>query len=333
MVLRRIGKRLSGCMLAAGMLLSVSGMQAKADNEVQKIRYQQAFAPSASDMPLYVAVAKGYFAQENLQVELRRSQDPANAVSLVGAGEAEIGMSYPPDVILAAQKGMPLKGIWSWDQVNRFGIVSLANGANIRKPADLVGRQIGLTSLPIDQMLFDAMLEQAGLDRKQMKVVNPGFSGGDLVGERKLDGASGVPWYEVDGLKAAGHEPVLMAYADNGAPDFPFKVLVTNSKFAKENPEALRGFLRGVDKGVQFVKSHPEEALDILLAAVPTLNRQRQETAARTLSSLRETEYTDKHGLGWVNVEQLQGLADFMLKRGILKKPFQASSLFTNDYR
>lgn len=326
-------KRYGAGLLAMGIAAGLLGMPALAEQAVHKIRYQQAFAPSASDMALYVAAAKGYFAEENLQVDLRRSQDPANAVSLVSVGEAEIGMSYPPDVMLAVQKGMPLKAIWAWDQVNRFGIVSLASGANIRSPKELVGKRIGLTSLPIDQMLFDAMLEQAGLDRKQMEVVNPGFSGGDLVGERKLDGASGVPWYEVDGLKAAGHEPVLMAYADNGAPDFPFKVLVTNSQFAEKHPEVLKRFLRSVDKGVQFVKSHPQEALDILLEAVPTLNRQRQQTAAQTLADIRETAYTDKYGLGYVNVEQLQQLADFMQKRGILKSPLQASAVFTNDFR
>lgn len=314
--------------LSAGLTGPVAFAQAPV-----KLRYQQAFAPSASDLPLYAAAGKGFFKSEGLDVELRRSQDPANAVALVGAGEAELGMSYPPDVMLAAHKGMPLKGVWAWDQVNMFGIVSLADAANIRTPKDMVGKRIGLTSLPIDQLLMDAVLDKAGLSRKQIDIVNPGFSGGDLVGERKLDGASGVPWYEVDGLKAAGHTPVLMPYRDFGAPDFPFKVIIANSHFAQKNPEALKAFLRALRKATEFVKANPEESLDILLKAVPSLNRKRQEVAAKTMASLRESPQTAAHGFGYLNMAQLQALAEFLERRGALKAPLKASMVFTNEYR
>jgi ABC-type nitrate/sulfonate/bicarbonate transport system substrate-binding protein len=332
---RTLRRTLSTLTRSIAMSVAIAGlaMTSAQAADLVKLRFQQAFAPSASDAPLYVALAKGYFKDEGLDVEFRRSTDPSNAVSLVAAGEAQVGMSYPPDIMLAAEKGLPITGIYSWYQVNQFGIVSLADGANIRTPKDLVGKHIGLTSLPIDQLLFDAMLERAGITRAQMEVVNPGFSGGDLVGQRKLDGASGVPWYEVDGLKALDMKPVLMTYRDNGAPDFPFTVLIANTKYAQDNPATMKAYLRAVRKGMEYTKDHPEEALDILLTAVPTLHRKKQETAMRTIGPMRETALTASNGLGYVDLVQLQTLADFLHGRKALKTDMKASTVFTNAYR
>lgn len=319
--------------LAASLLAVAAAAPLAQAQALQKIRYQQAFAPSAADLPLYTAAAKGFFKEQGLDVEIRRSQDASNAVSLVGAGEAQIGISYPPDIMLAAEKGIPVVGVWAPYQVNPLGIVSLADGANIRSPKDLVGKKIGLTPLPIDQHLFNAVIEKAGITRSQLEVLNPGFTGGQMVGERKLDGASAVPWYEVDGLKTAGMKPVLMQYRDIGGIDFPFMTLIVNADFAKANPAAVRGFLRAMAKGFAYAKEQPQEALDILVKTVPTLDRKRQEAAMKTVAPLRESAATAAHGPGYIDMPQMQRLADFLHERKLLKAKTDAGKVFTNAYR
>ena len=304
-----------------------------ADKPLTKVRYQQAFAPSASDLPLYTAAAKGFFRDEGLDVEIRRSQDASNAVSLVGTGEAQLGISYPPDILLASEKGLPITAIYAAYQVNPLGIVSLADGANSRSVKDLVGKKIGLTPLPIDQLLFDAVIEKASVTRKQLEIVNPGFNGGQMVGEHKLDGASAVPWYEVDGLKAAGLQPVLMQYRDVGGIDFPFMTLIANAQFAQSNAEAVKGFVRAIAKGQTYAKAHPEESLDFLLKAVPTLDRKRQEAAMKTVEQLREGPATAANGPGYIDMAQIQRLADFLYDRKLLKSKVSADKVFTNSYR
>lgn len=318
--------------LSAVLLLSAGLCASAAAAEPVKLRYQQAFAPSATDAPLFVAAAKGYFKDEGLEVDFQRSADPSNAVALVGAGEAQLGMSYPPDILIASEKGLPIKSVYAWLQTSPFGIVSLEDGANIQTPKDMIGKRIGLTSLSIDQMLFDAMIAKAGIKRSQIEIFNPGFSGGDLVGQHKLDGASGVPWYEVDALKQLGMKPHLMLYGKFGAPDFPFTSLIVNADYAKAHPDVIRGYLRAVRKAVEFTKAHPDEAVDIMVAKYPSLNADKQKVAIRTVAPLRESETTAKHGLGYFSMPQMQGLADFLLERGGLKTKVKASDVFTNDY-
>lgn len=318
---------------ALAMMLGAAPSANAQSQDLLKVRYQQAFAPSASDLALYVAVAKGYFKEHGLDLQIQRSQDASNAVALVGAGEAQLGISYPPDIMLAREKGIPIVGIWAPFQVNPLGIVSLSDGANIRSPKDLVGRKIGLTPLPIDQQLFNAMIEKAGINRSQLDIVNPGFNGGQMVGEHKLDGASGVPWYEMDGLKSAGRSPVLMQYRNWGGLDFPFMTLIANAEFASKNPNAVRGFIRGMTKGFAYVNEHPQDSLDILIKSVPTLDRKRQEAAMNTVAPLRESPTTTANGAGYMDMKQLQHLADFLFERKLLKSRLDASTVFTNAYR
>ncbi|MEO6032759.1 MAG: ABC transporter substrate-binding protein [Burkholderiaceae bacterium] len=320
--------------VVAAVSFGAAGLHAvAADKPLIKLRYQQAFAPSAADMGLYTAAAKGYFKDEGIEVDIRRSQDASNAVFMVGAGEADIGASYPPDILLAADKGLSVLGIWAKFQVNPLGIVSLTDGANIGSAKDLAGKKIGLTPLPIDQLLFDFVLEKGGLTRKQLDIVNPGFNGGQMVGERKLDGASGVPWYEVAGLRTAGMNPKLLQYRDMGGLDFPFMAIIANGQYAKANAETLKGFLRALRKGEDYAKQHPAEGMDALLKAAPALDRKRQEATLAAVGPLREGPGTVSHGLGYLDMAQLQQLADFLYERKVLKTKVDAANVFTNRYR
>ncbi|MDB6001227.1 MAG: transporter substrate-binding protein, partial [Rhizobacter sp.] len=218
-------------------------------------------------------------------------------------------------------------------QTSPFGIVSLVDGANIQQPKDMIGKRIGLTSLPIDQLQFNAMIEKAGIKRSQIEVVNPGFSGGDLVGQRKLDGASGVPWYEIDGLKSVNLKPTMMLYRDHLGLEFPFLSLIVNAKYAQDHGDTIKAYLRAVKKGAEYTKANPDEALDILLKTVPSLDRKRQAVAMQTVAPLRESPATAANGAGYVDVPQIQKLADFLLERGALKTKLDASATFTNQYR
>lgn len=331
--MRSPSRFLSRVVLAAVAALALGAACASAADKPIKVRYQQAFAPSAADIGLYTAAAKGYFKEEGIDLEIRRSQDAANAVVMVGAGEAEFGASYPPDILLASEKGLGVVGIWAKFQVNPLGIVSLADASNIRSAKDLAGKRIGLTPLPIDQMLFDVVLEKAGLTRKQLEVVNPGFNGGQMVGERKLDGASAVPWYEVAGLRTAGMNPVLLQYREIGGLDFPFMTVIVNGRFAQANPMATKGFVRALAKGEAYAEAHPAESMDILLKAAPALDRKRQEATLAAVGPLRAGPGTAAHGAGYVDLGQLQRLADFLHERKALKSPVDVAKVFTNQYR
>jgi len=302
------------------------------ESEPVSIRFQLAWTASANAMEYIVADAMGFYEEEGLDVEVIESQDPTAAVGLVGSGEREMGVSYPPDIFLAAAEGVPVRGVWAQYQVNPLGIVSLSS-TGIAGPADLAGKTIGLTPLPIDQLLFDVVLAEAGLTRGDMEVVDPGFNGGTLVGEGTLDGASGVPWFEVVGLRVAGEEPELLQYRDHGGLDFPFQTVIAHGDFADENPEAVAAFIRATIRAHEYAVENPGEAVDLVMGAYPQLDRAAQETMWREIIPLAESELTGEHNLGYLNIDQLQALADFLGEGGLLAEEVDAGAVFTNEFQ
>ena len=66
--------------------------------------------PNALHAFLYVAIDKGYFADEGLKVNIRFPSNANDALSLVAAGKAEVGLYYQQDVILArANQDVPVQ--------------------------------------------------------------------------------------------------------------------------------------------------------------------------------------------------------------------------------
>lgn len=313
---------------------AVTEEEATSPEELTPVKFQLVWTASANALPFIVAKGKGFYEEEGLDLEIFEAQDPTTVLPLVAEGERQIGVSYPPDIMIGASKGLPVVGIWAQYQVNPLGIVSLEDGANIRLPQDLIGKRIGVTTLPMDRAQFAAMLQTNGIEESQVEVVDPGFNGGTLVGEGKLDGASAVPWFETVGLKVAGENPVLMEYRSNGGQiDFPFIVALANQEFAEQNPDAVRAFVRASIRGHEHAVANPDEAIDILMEQYPQLDREVQEIMWQEVIPLAESELTREHDVGYFDMEQLARLADFLSKNGLLDEPVSAEDVFTNKYQ
>jgi NitT/TauT family transport system substrate-binding protein len=321
-----------GAALAVGLSQGLSGTQHHA--ALTKVRFQLVWTASANATPFIVGEQKGFYKAEGLDLKVVETQDPTSAIPLVGSGAREIGESYPPDIMQAVAKGVPIVGVWAQYQQNPLGIVSLADGANIRKPKDMIGKTIGITPLPMDQVQFYLMLKNNGISKDQVKVVNPGFTGGALVGQGKLDGASGVPWFEVVALQAAGKKPILMQYRKNGGQiDFPFIVAMANAKWAKAHPDAVKAFVRGSIKAYNWSKAHRAEAVAIVVKRFPKLDPGIQKTMWNDVIPLSEGASTKAHNVGWFNTAQLVSLEKFLLKNKLVSKPIDAAALFSNQYQ
>ncbi len=320
-----------GTLLAVGIGQSVGGNETR---QLTKVRFQLVWTASANSTPFIVAEQKGFYRQAGLDLKIYENQDPTAAIPLVGSGTREMGASYPPDVLLAVEKGIPLVAVWAQYQQNPLGIVSTLQGANIRRPRDMIGKRIGVTALPMDRAQFDLMLRNNGIPKDRVEVVDPGFNGGTLVGEGKLDGASAVPWFEVVGLKLAGKTPVLMQYRHNGGQlDFPFIVAIANKKWADKNPQAVRAFVRATIRGYNWARANRKAAVDIIMKRFPRLDRRMQAIMWNEVIPLSESSLTRRRNVGYFNVPQLVSLSKFLSRNGLLKKSVDARLVFTNKYQ
>src|SRR5690348_11141438 len=120
----------------------------------------------------YLALEKGYFKDEGINLKIQPGGPNVNSVMLVAGGAAMLGQtSSSPSMILARSQGIPIKAFASALQKHPFAYFSLKK-ANIHSPADLAGKKIGIqaTSRP----LIDAVLAKYHIPESQVQLVNIG---------------------------------------------------------------------------------------------------------------------------------------------------------------
>ena len=133
------------------------------------------YIPNIQYAPFYVAVEKGYFAEEGIEIEFDYSFE-TDGVSLVGAGELPFAVASGEQVLLARAQGLPVVYTFAWYQQFPISIVS-APELNIKGPADLRGQTIGLPGFfGANYIGLQAILFSAGLTLEDVTVDAIGFT-------------------------------------------------------------------------------------------------------------------------------------------------------------
>ena len=103
---------LTGCASTPASESPSAGQTGGTDRELRELNVVLDWYPNALHAFLYDAIEKGYFEEEGLKVNIQFPSNANDAMSLVAAGKAEIGLYYQQDVIIArANQDVPIKSI------------------------------------------------------------------------------------------------------------------------------------------------------------------------------------------------------------------------------
>ncbi len=223
----------SGSSDAASAGDASSSSSANASGDLAKISFVLDYTPNTNHTGIYVAQAKGYFADEGLDVEIvQPPEDGADA--LIGAGGAQMGVSYQ-DVMansFSSDQPMPYTAVAAIIQHNTSGIMSRA-ADGITRPKLMENHTYATWDMPVEQATIKDVVEADGGDYSKINLV-----------PYNVDD-------EVSGLKANMFDTV---WVYEGCPD------------------QVKAFLRAVKKGYEFCVENPSDAADILCDAVPELD-------------------------------------------------------------
>ncbi|MCI8869261.1 MAG: ABC transporter substrate-binding protein [Lawsonibacter sp.] len=315
-------RRIAALALAAALLSGCAGRPA-APAEAKELRELDVvldWYPNALHAFLYEAIDKGYFQEEGLKVNLRFPSNANDAISLVAAGRAEIGLYYQQDVIIArAEQNVPVKSIAAVVQAPLNIVLSLEE-KGIRSPADLVGKTVGYAGTELSEALIHSLMQYAGADSSGVKLVDVGFDLMSSMTTGNVDATIGcLVNHEVPQLEEEGFSVSWFDLDDYGVPSYYEGVFLAGDEMIEREPEVLSAFLRACAKGFADMKADPEEALSILLANQNEENFPLSETVERrsmeTLLPLMETEeapFLSQSAACW------QENADWLLSEGLI---------------
>ena len=287
--------------------------------------------PNAIHTFLYTAIERGYFAEEGLDVKIHFPANDNDALALVAAGKAEIGMYYQQDVIQAvANQGTGIKSIGAIVQSPLNVILSLKD-KNITKPEDLVGKTIGYGGTVLSEALVKCMMENVGADASDVNMINVGFELMSSMTTGNVDATIGcLVNHEVPQLEEEGFDVNYFSVSGYGIPNYYEEVFLTNDDLLENEPEVVAGFLRAAKKGFDDFKADPDGCLAILMNNQNEenfpLTQSVEEQSCVTLIPLMETE--DAAFLTQTD-ECWQENIDWMLENQLIDKAVDVSDVMT----
>jgi ABC-type nitrate/sulfonate/bicarbonate transport system substrate-binding protein len=270
------------------------------------------FQPNAVHTGIYAAERQGYYSDAGVDLRIQQPSASTDAPKLLIAGRADFAILDIHDLGLAREKGLELVGLMPIVQRPLAAVIA-ANRHEVRRPADLAGRTVGVTGLPSDDAVLDSVMEAGGGDPGSVHRVTIGFQAVSLLAAGKV--AAATAFWNAEGvtLQRQG-TPVREFRVDAyGAPRYPELVLATSDRLLSRDPSLARHAVRATARGYSLAAAHPAGALDDLLTADPSLDRDEQAAELRALERRHAFEPVGRCDRG-----VLRAWAGWDVKHGIL---------------
>jgi NitT/TauT family transport system substrate-binding protein len=320
-------KKLVYIILGLAFSLSACTSSQVKNDALRVIQLPMGYIPNIQYAPFYVAVEKGYFADEGIEIKFDYSFE-TDGVALVGAGELPFAVASGEQVLLARSQGLPVVYIFAWYQQFPISIVS-APELNIKEPADLSGQTIGLPGLfGANYIGLQALLFSAGLTPDDVKMDAIGFNQVEAFATKQNNTIVGYAGNEPIVLRSQGYEVNELRVADyvqlaaNG--------IISNEMTIKDEPDLVRAMARALARGIKDTISNPDEAYTISLKYVENLIDQDKDVQMQILNASIETWKTDK--IGFSDPQAWKNMNDLLVKMELIPQPIDLSKAFTNEY-
>jgi len=291
------------------------------------IRLPLGYIPNIQFAPLYVAVEKGYYQSEGIEIEFDYSFE-TDGVSLVGAGELQFAVVSGEQVLLARAQELPVVYVMAWYQDYPVGVVAKTS-QGIRSPQDLAGKKIGLPGLfGASYIGLRALLDAGGLEESQVTLDSIGFN---QVEALAADQEQAVVIYvanEPIQLRAKGYDVDEIRVSDyvrlasNG--------LITNEATIQRNPDLVHAMVRATLHGIADAIANPDEAYKISLEYVEGLDQADEAVQKEILAT--SIEFWKAETLGLSDASAWENMQDVLLDMGLLNQPLDLSKAFTNEF-
>jgi NitT/TauT family transport system substrate-binding protein len=315
-------------MLAGAFAIALSLPAAAQD----KMQLQLNWFHLADHSPIYLAMKKGYYKEENIDLTVLRGSGSADSAKKIDLGQADVGISDAPTVLTAISKGANLKMVAVvYDKAGNN--VFFRKSANIKTPKDLVGKKIAVPPADSHRVLWPAFAAINGIDPASVTLVNIKPEGKQaIVAAGEVDGSfdlytSYAIWEKVLGKGEVGH----LLWADFGLPIYGHTYFV-NNELLQKNPKLVERFLRATHKGWRDAKASPAASIDAMVEVVPGLDRNTLLATMPQILDLCVTERSAKHGLGWIEPELMQKTMDITFASNKPEKAVAVNDVFTNQY-
>jgi NitT/TauT family transport system substrate-binding protein len=320
---------------AALVLLAVSG-SSFAQKETQ-VRFALDWRFEGPAAPYFVAIDKGYYKAEGLNVSIDPGSGSVEGINRVASGAYEVGFADINSLVKYRDnpRNLPVKAVMMVYDTPAFSIVSLKKNG-IAKPKDLEGKILGAPAPDGAYAQWPIFVQANKIDASKVKIENIGFPVREpMLAQGKVDAITGFWFSSYMNLKANGvkGEDIVVLHMRDFGVDLYGNVIVANPDFMRFNPKALAGFVKATIRGIQETIRNPDSAIDSMMKRNPIAKRDVElERLKLSLEKNFVTPDTQKNGLGNVDMKRLErSIEQIGLTFTYTNKP-KAADVFTAQF-
>jgi NitT/TauT family transport system substrate-binding protein len=328
------------CRALVGVAVAAVLPAAHAQQTPTKVRFQLDWRFDGQAAPFLLGRAKGYFAQEGLDVQFDAGAGSAAAVARLAGGAYDMGYGDTSALVeyLANNSGNPSSRIQAVYMVldSTPAAAMVMKKSNIAKPADFAGKTLGAPVFDAGRKLWPLFARAQGLDPAGVKwqSMEPALREQMLV-RGQVDAVTGFQpssMLSAIGVGAKEDELKIFYYKDFGVKVYGNAILAT-SRFIEQNPKAVAGFLRAFNRALMDCLSNPEDAIKYVKEREPIIDTAME---LRRLKGLLDnfvvTAATRADGLGAISKLRLDTQVDDVARAFALKTPPSPDLIFNSSF-
>ena len=285
---------------------------------------------SAFYAPWYVAIEKGYFEKNGIDVEVVLTSGANNVVAAVLSDDVNIGLCGPEATIYVYNEKQK-------DYVQTFAGLTKRDGQfivsrkkiNDFKIEDLIGKEVlagRVGGMP--ELNFENALRNSKIDTKKVNI-NTNIDFASLSGA--FIGGTGdfVNLFEPNAttLEKLGYGTVV-ASIGNLSGEMPYTAFNAKKSFINNNKEIIKNFTKAIEEGLEFVQTNSSEVIaNIIIKQFP-------DTSINDLITIVERYKNNDSWLSnpYISKESFENLQDIMIKSNQLEKYVNYEDLIINIY-
>jgi putative hydroxymethylpyrimidine transport system substrate-binding protein len=288
----------------------------------QKLTLILDWFPNVDHLPIYVGRHQGFFAAEGLEIEIFSPSGTSDALKLAASGKVDLAVSYEPQTIIAAARGLDIVVIGRLIEHPLTTLLFLKD-KGIKIPSDLEGKKIGYTVPGLMDVLLDAFAKLNGIQRYE--AINVGFAIVQSLTAGKVDAVMGpFKTYETVIMALKGYEVGYFELEKWGIPDYDELIFVTSKKTLNKNETYMKAFQRVIGRSIEYARKNPETALKNYLKEVPEADSQTETEAFKLTLPYYATDQK-------LDIKRWQQFADFALQYGLIEKKVEVADILWTE--
>ena len=303
------------------------------EKELEKVTFVLDWTPNTNHTGLYVAMAKGYFEEAGIEVEVVQPPEDGAEV-LVASGRAQFGVSFQDYIApaLVGEEPLGITAVAAILQHNTSGIIS-RKGEGMDTPKGLEGHKYATWDLPVEKETIRQVMDADGGN----------FDNVELIPSTVTDEVSALESKSVDAIwifygwagvacNLAGLETDYFAFADiDPVFDFYTPVIIANNDYLENKPELAKAFMEALSKGYKDAVEDPEGAAKILIEAAPELQGS-EDLVIESQKYLAEQYIADAARWGEFDAARWSGFYNWLNEKNLLEGEIDPNAGFTNDF-